>query len=133
MNYSQDNIWIMIRGEIMVNNNLNINLNSTVPLNSINHKSNQHRESFPLRISQDSTQDVTARWRGDGGDEGAGDGDDDDDDPDEVLCNGDDDSDDLPSLGRNFPADSCLPESFSLSGVFCPAEAVVSISEPPFT
>jgi hypothetical protein len=31
------------------------------------------------------------------------------------------------------PADSCLPESFSLSGVFCPAEAVVSISEPPFT
>jgi hypothetical protein len=31
------------------------------------------------------------------------------------------------------PADSCLPESFSLSGVFCPAEAAVSISEPPFT
>jgi hypothetical protein len=31
------------------------------------------------------------------------------------------------------PADSCLPESFSLSGVFCPAEAVVSISEPPLT
>jgi hypothetical protein len=30
-------------------------------------------------------------------------------------------------------ADSCLPESFSLSGVFCPAEAAVSISEPPFT
>jgi hypothetical protein len=29
------------------------------------------------------------------------------------------------------PADSCLPESFSLSGVFCPAEVVVSISEPP--
>jgi hypothetical protein len=29
--------------------------------------------------------------------------------------------------------DSCLPESFSLSGVFRPAEAVVSISEPPFT
>jgi hypothetical protein len=29
------------------------------------------------------------------------------------------------------PADFCLPESFSLSGVFCPAEAVVSISEPP--
>jgi hypothetical protein len=27
--------------------------------------------------------------------------------------------------------DSCLPESFSLSGVFRPAEAVVSISEPP--
>jgi hypothetical protein len=28
------------------------------------------------------------------------------------------------------PADSCLPESFSLSSVFCPAEAAVSISEP---
>jgi hypothetical protein len=28
-------------------------------------------------------------------------------------------------------ADSCLPESFSLSGVFHPAEAAVSISEPP--
>jgi hypothetical protein len=30
-----------------------------------------------------------------------------------------------------FPADFCLPESFSLSSVFCPAEAAVSISEPP--
>jgi hypothetical protein len=30
------------------------------------------------------------------------------------------------------PADFCLPESFSLSGVFRPAEAAVSISEPPF-
>jgi hypothetical protein len=30
-----------------------------------------------------------------------------------------------------FLADFCLPESFSLSGVFCPAEAAVSISEPP--
>jgi hypothetical protein len=29
------------------------------------------------------------------------------------------------------PADFCLPESFSLSGLFHPAEAVVSISEPP--
>jgi hypothetical protein len=28
-------------------------------------------------------------------------------------------------------ADSCLPESFSLYGVFRPAEAAVSISEPP--
>jgi hypothetical protein len=26
--------------------------------------------------------------------------------------------------------DFCLPESFSLSSVFCPAEAAVSISEP---
>jgi hypothetical protein len=28
-------------------------------------------------------------------------------------------------------ADFCLPESFSLSGVFRPAETAVSISEPP--
>jgi hypothetical protein len=28
-------------------------------------------------------------------------------------------------------ADSCLPESFSLSGVFRPTEAAVSISQPP--
>jgi hypothetical protein len=28
-------------------------------------------------------------------------------------------------------ADSCLPESLSLSGFFRPAEAAVSISEPP--
>jgi hypothetical protein len=27
--------------------------------------------------------------------------------------------------------DFCLPKSFSLSGVFRPAEAAVSISEPP--
>jgi hypothetical protein len=31
------------------------------------------------------------------------------------------------------PADFCLPESFSLSGVFRPVEAAVSIFEPPFT
>jgi hypothetical protein len=30
-------------------------------------------------------------------------------------------------------ANFCLPESFSLSGVFRPAEAAVSISEPPLT
>jgi hypothetical protein len=29
--------------------------------------------------------------------------------------------------------DFCLPESFSLSGVFRPTEAAVSISEPPLT
>jgi hypothetical protein len=29
------------------------------------------------------------------------------------------------------PTDFSLPESFSLSGVFCPAEAAVSLSEPP--
>ena len=36
----------------MVNNNLNINLNSMVPLNSINYKSNQHRESFPYEYNK---------------------------------------------------------------------------------
>jgi hypothetical protein len=30
-------------------------------------------------------------------------------------------------------ADFCLSESFSLSGVFRPAEAAVSICEPPLT
>jgi hypothetical protein len=29
------------------------------------------------------------------------------------------------------PADSCLPESFSLYGIFRPAEAAVSISDGP--
>jgi hypothetical protein len=42
----------MIRGEIMINNNLNINLNPTVSLNSINYKSNQHRESFPYELDK---------------------------------------------------------------------------------
>jgi hypothetical protein len=70
-------------------------------------------------------------WRGDGGDEGAAGDDDDDDDPDEVQCDGDDDGDDLPSPGRNFPG-RFLPagELFSLD-VFRPAEAAVSISDPP--
>jgi hypothetical protein len=31
------------------------------------------------------------------------------------------------------PVDSYLSERFSFSGVFCPAEAAVSISQPPFT
>jgi hypothetical protein len=30
------------------------------------------------------------------------------------------------------PTDFCLSESFSLSGVFRPAEVAMSISEPPF-
>jgi hypothetical protein len=38
-----------------------------------------------------------------------------------------------PLRGGISPADFCLPESFYLSGVFRPAEAAVSISEPPFT
>jgi hypothetical protein len=90
----------MIRGEIMVNNNLNINLNSTVPLNSINYKSNQHWESFPNEynkiqlkmLQRDGVVMVEMKVLVM----------DDDDDPDEVRCDGDDDGDDLPSPGRNF-------------------------------
>jgi hypothetical protein len=72
-------------------------------------------------------------WRGDGEDEGSGDEDDGDDDPDEVQRDDDDDGDDLPSPRRNFPGRFLPAESFSLSGVFCPAKAAVSISEPPLT
>jgi hypothetical protein len=36
----------------MINNNLNINLNPTVSPNSINYKSNQHRESFPYELDK---------------------------------------------------------------------------------
>jgi hypothetical protein len=36
-----------------------------------------------------------------------------------------------PLLEGISPADSCLPESFSLSGVFHPAEAAESISDAP--
>jgi hypothetical protein len=42
----------MIRGEIMINNNLNIKLIPTVSLNSINYNSNQHRESFPYELDK---------------------------------------------------------------------------------
>jgi hypothetical protein len=36
----------------MINKNLDINLNSTVSLNSINYKSNQHRESFSYELDK---------------------------------------------------------------------------------
>jgi hypothetical protein len=36
----------------MINNNLDINLNSTISLNSINYKSNQHQESFPYELDK---------------------------------------------------------------------------------
>jgi hypothetical protein len=36
----------------MINNNLNINLNPTVSLNSVNYESNQHRESFPYELDK---------------------------------------------------------------------------------
>ena len=121
----------MTRGEIMVNNNLNINLNSMVPLNSINYKSNQHRESFPYEYNKIQLKMLQRVG--------------------EVMV-------EMKVLVMEMmmmmipmksgamamtmatisplregisPADFCLPESFSLSGVFRPAEAAVSISEPP--
>ena len=95
----------------MISNNLNINDNSMVPLNSINYKEYSTPGKFPLRTMQDSTQ--LLQQYGDG-DEGVG-GDDDDGDPDEVQLDGGVDGDDLPSPGRNFPRNFCLPKSsFSL-------------------
>jgi hypothetical protein len=73
---------------------------------------------LPLRIGQDSTQDVTAGWRGDGKDEGADDDGDEDDDPDEAQLDSDEDGNDLPSPRRNFP-DGFLPTGeLSLSVCF---------------
>ena len=47
-------------------------------------KSNQHRESFPYELMQDSTQLLQQYGDGDEGADGDDGGDDDDDDPDEV-------------------------------------------------
>jgi hypothetical protein len=84
-----------------------------------------------LRIWQDSTQDVTAGWRGDDGDEGAGDEDDDDDNPDEVDSMAMTMATISPLREEISSADFCLPESFLSVCVFCPAEAAESISDPP--
>jgi hypothetical protein len=114
----------------MINNNLNINLNSTVPLNSINYKSNQHWESFPYEynkiqlkmLQRDGMVMVEMK----------------------VLV--------MEMMMMMIPmksgamvmtmamisplregissADFSLQESFSLSGVLHPAEAAVSNSEP---
>jgi hypothetical protein len=112
----------------MVNNNLNINLNSTVPLNIINYKSNQHRESFPYEynkiqlkmLQRDGVVMVEMKVL--------------------VMMMM------IPMKSGAMvmtmamisplregisPVDFCLTESFSLSGVFRPAEAGVSNSEPP--
>src|SRR3954471_12347857 len=56
MNYSQDIIWIKIKDDMIIDNNLNINNNPMVPLTSINYNSNQHRESFPYELCKYSTQ-----------------------------------------------------------------------------
>jgi hypothetical protein len=98
----------------MVNNNLNINLNSTVPLNSINHKSNQQQQDGVVMVEMKvlvmemmmmilMKSGVMVMMMA-------------------TIS---------PLREGNSLADSCLLESFSLCGVFRPAEAVVSISEPP--
>jgi hypothetical protein len=112
----------------MVNNNLNINLNSTVPLNSINYKSSQHRESFPYEYNKiqlkmllrDGVVVVEMKVL-----------------VMEMMMM-------IPMKSGAMmmtmvmisplqegisPADFCLPESFSLSGVFRPAEAAVDTSK----
>ena len=106
----------MIRDGIMMYNNLNINNNSMIHSIASTTKRNQHRESFPYELMQDSTQ--LLQQYGDG-DEGADGGEDDDD---EVQLDGGVDGDDLPSLGRNSPAEFYLPERSLSLGVFCLAE-----------
>jgi hypothetical protein len=101
-----------------------------VPLNSINYKSNRHRESFPYEYNK--IQHKMLQWDG------------------MVMV-------EMKVLVMEMmmmmilmksgvmvmmtasisplregisPADFCLPQSFSLSGVFHPADVVVSNSEP---
>jgi hypothetical protein len=111
----------------MINNNLDINLNSTVSLNSINYKSNQHQENFPYELDKIHPKMLqrdgmvmmvmkvlvmmmipmkpslmAVRM---------------------VM---------IPPLWEGIcPADFCLPESFLSVCVFCPAEAAESICDPP--
>ena len=82
----------------MMYNNLNINNNSMVHSIASTTKSNQHRESFPYELMQDSTQLLQQYGDGDEGADGD-DGGDDDDDPDEVQLDGGVDGDDL-QIGR---------------------------------
>jgi hypothetical protein len=125
----------MIGDEIMINNNLNINLNPTVSLNSINYMSNQHRESFPYEVDKihpkmlqrDSMVMVMMKV------------------PVMMVM-----IMMIPVKSSSMammmamtmatisplwegisPADFCLPESFLSLCVFRPAEAAESISDPP--
>jgi hypothetical protein len=122
----------MTRGEIRINNNLNINLNSTVPLNSINYKSNQLRESFPYEL--DKIQPKMLQWDG-------------------VVMKMMKVME-MMVMKMMIPmkpssmammmaiisplqegislANFCLPESFLSVCVFRPAEAAESISDPPW-
>jgi hypothetical protein len=115
----------------MINNNLDINLNSTVSLNSINYKSNQHRESFPYEL--DKIQPMMLQRDG-------------------VVMQmmkvmvmmllmmmiPMKPSSMTMTMAMISPlregislADFCPPKSFLSVCVFCPAEAVEFISDPP--
>jgi hypothetical protein len=113
----------------MINNNLNINLNSTVSLNSINYKSNQHQESFPYELDKIQPkmlqQDgmvmkmmkvlvmmMMIPMK-----------------PSSMMMTMVTIS---PLREGIFLADFCLPESFLSVCVFRPAEAAESISDPPW-
>ena len=89
----------------MISNNLNITIIQRFHSIASTTKSNQHRESFPYELMQDSTQLLQQYGDGDEGADGddGGDDDDDDDDLDEVQLDGGVDGDDLPSPGRNSP------------------------------
>jgi hypothetical protein len=111
----------------MINNNLNINLNLTVSLNSINYKSNQHRESFPYELDKihpkmlqrNGVMMVVMK----------------------VLVMMMIPMNPIsmamtmatisPLQERISPTDFCLPGSFLSLCVFHPAEAAESISDPP--
>jgi hypothetical protein len=117
----------------MINKNMDINLNSTVSFNSINDKSNQHRESFPYEL--DKIHLKMLQWDG-------------------VVM--------MvmkllvmmvmmimipmkpssmvvtmamvsPLQEGISPADSCMPESFFSLCVFRPVEAAESICNPPWS
>src|SRR5215216_7464762 len=110
----------MIRDGIMMYNNLNINNKSMVHSIASTTKSNQHRESFPYELMQDSTQLLQQYGDGDEGADGDDDGGDDDDDPDEVQLDGGVDGDDLPSPGRNSLGRNLSAGEIFLSRCFPP-------------
>jgi hypothetical protein len=117
----------------MINKNLDINLNSKVSLNSINYKSNQHRESFPyvldkihpkmlqrdgmvmmvmkMMVAMVMMMMIPMKPS-----------------PMAVMM-----ATISPLREGISPADFCLPESFLYVCVFCPAEAVESICDRPLS
>src|SRR5215203_7407107 len=106
INYSRDIIWNTIRGDMMMNNNLNINLGSMVSLNNIYNKYRITPGEFPLSNNQDLTRIATAMTRCSGGDGGVDGEDDDDDDDGDVPLDDDGDGVDFPLREGISPADS---------------------------